>query len=343
MFMKANSWLISSLILVLLVCAVQPAAALKVMSRHPYLSVITVDADTGKVLYEDNADAKGYPASVTKLMVLLILLEAIDAHKLTLEEPVTVTAAASKIGGSQVYLAENEVFPVEELLYALVIESANDVAVALAIHYAGSKDAFVELMNARAQEIGMKDTVFHSVHGLPPGRGQLPDVSTARDLVKLSLVLVKKSEVFKYTSLRTRLFRTDADEPFIMTSSNTLLKTMKGCDGLKTGFFFAAGFSIVATAAKADKRAVAVVLGAENQKVRDSKAKKMLTEGLSELMTFMPPRNPPIVPTPALSRDSEQKQKSTIKTVGVGISCVMMIGFVLLTIKGRIRDDHRIG
>ena len=189
----------------------------------------------------------------------------------------------------------------------------------------------------------MNDTVFHSVHGLPPGRGQLPDVSTARDISKLSRVLLKKPEVLKYTSLRTRYFRTDADEPFIMTSSNQLLKSMDGCDGLKTGFFYAAGFSIAATATKNDKRAVAVVLGAENPKVRNAKAKKMLTEGLSELLSYMPPRNPPFVPAPALSRDSEQAKKSTIKTIGVGISCLMMIGFVLLTIKGRIRDNNRVG
>jgi len=263
------------------------------MSDNPYLGAIVVDAATGKVLFEDNADARGYPASVIKLMVLLVILEAVESNHLTLDEPVVVTAQASRMGGSQVYLKENEVFPVEELLYALIVKSANDAAAALAIHYAGSKDAFVELMNARAQDIGMSDTVFHSVHGLPPGKGQLPDISTPRDIARLCRVLLQKPTVLKYTSTRKRLFRTNAEEPFIMVNHNELLRTMKGCDGLKTGFFYAAGFSLAATATKKDKRAIAVVIGAENQKVRDAKAKRLLAEGLSELVTNVTPRTPP--------------------------------------------------
>jgi D-alanyl-D-alanine carboxypeptidase (penicillin-binding protein 5/6) len=337
--MKTRHWLIASLILVLLVGAVAPAAALQIKHRHPYLGAIVVDAADGRVLFEKNADVRGYPASVTKLMVLLILLEAVDAGRLSLDEPVTVTRTAAKMGGSQVYLAEKEVFPVEELLYALVVESANDAAAALAIHVAGSKDEFVKLMNARARKIGLSDTVFHSVHGLPPGRGQKPDVSTARDIAKLSLVLLKNPNVLKYTSVRTRLFRTDADEPFIMTSSNSLLKTMKGCDGLKTGFFSAAGFSISATATRSGKRAVAVILGAESYKVRDAKAKKMLNEALTELVSYVPPPSPPPVEEAAVEPEPETRpaQRSAATTIGVGISCLMMLGFVILSFKVRNR------
>ena len=154
---------------VLVFLTLSAAVAVEIKCRTPYLGAIVVDAATGKVLFEDNADAKGYPASVTKLMVLLVILDAVDSRHLTLDEPVTVTAESAKIGGSQVYLKEGEVFSVDELLYALIVQSANDAATALAIHYAGSKDAFVGLMNRRAREIGMTSTVFHSVHGLPPG------------------------------------------------------------------------------------------------------------------------------------------------------------------------------
>ena len=250
MVMKTNLVLISALILLLLSCAVTTAAALEIMSRSPYSGAIVIDAATGKVLFEDNADAKGYPASITKLMVLLVILDAVEAHRLTLDEPVTVTAQASKIGGSQVYLKDNEVFPVDELLYALIVQSANDAATALAIHYAGSKEAFVELMNRRAQEIGMRDTVFRSVHGLPPGKGQLPDISTPRDIAKLCRELLKKPGALKYTSTRRRPFRADAAEPFMMRNHNRLLGRIEGCDGLKTGYFRAAGFSIAATASR---------------------------------------------------------------------------------------------
>jgi D-alanyl-D-alanine carboxypeptidase (penicillin-binding protein 5/6) len=290
--MKMHLLFISTLILLLLLCTVTTATALAIMSRSPYSGAIVIDAATGKVLFEDNADGKGYPASITKLMVLLVILDAVEAHRLTLNEPVTVTAKASKIGGSQVYLKDNEVFPVDELLYALVVQSANDAATALAIHYAGSKAAFVELMNRRAQEIGMRDTVFRSVHGLPPGKGQLPDISTPRDIAKLCRELLKKPKALKYTSTRQRPFRADAAEPFMMRNHNRLLGRIEGCDGLKTGYFRAAGYSIAATASRRDQRAIAVVLGASNGKVRDAKAKEMLTKGLMKLAMNAPPAAP---------------------------------------------------
>lgn len=305
--MKTSYCFSSTLILVLLICAVSTAVALEIKSDNPYLGAIVIDAATGEVLFEDNADTRGYPASVVKLMVLLVILEAVESNHLTLDDPVTVTAAASRIGGSQVYLKEKEVFPVDELLYALIVRSANDAAAALAIHYAGSKEAFVELMNKRAQDIGMTNTVFHSVHGLPPGRGQLPDVSTACDIAELCRVLLQKPIVLKYTSTRRRLFRTDAEEPFIMDNHNPLLKSVDGCDGLKTGFFYAAGFSIAATATRKDKRAIAVVIGAENPKVRDARAKKILTEGLSELVKHVPPPTPPPSTAPTSAPSGSKK------------------------------------
>ncbi|HEY5119697.1 MAG TPA: D-alanyl-D-alanine carboxypeptidase family protein [Anaerolineales bacterium] len=289
--MKKHLSLISTLILLLLLCTVTNTAALGIISKSPYSGAIVIDAATGKVLFEDNADTRGYPASITKLMVLLVILDAVEAHHLTLGEPVRVTAKASKIGGSQVYLKENEVFSVDELLYALIIQSANDAATALAIHYAGSKEAFVDLMNKRAQEIGMKDTVFRSVHGLPPSRGQLPDISTPRDIAKLCRELLKKPGALKYTSTKQRLLRADTAEPFMMMSHNRLLKNTEGCDGLKTGYFRAAGYSIAATASKKDQRVIAVVFGAVNRRVRDANAKKMLTKGLTELSMNASPQS----------------------------------------------------
>ena len=138
------------------------------IAANPYLGAIVVDAATGKVLFEDKADAKGYPASTLKLMDLLIILEKIDQKQLTLQDTVNVSAKASHIGGSRVWLAEKETFSLDEMLYALTVQSANDVAVALAEKVAGSTEAFVELMNKRAQELGMTSTIIHSVHGLPP-------------------------------------------------------------------------------------------------------------------------------------------------------------------------------
>ena len=171
-----------------------------------------VDANSGKVLLEDGGDKKGYPASVLKLMDLLIILEKIEQKQLSFQDPVTVSAKAANTGGSQVYLAENETFPMDEMLYALMVKSANDAAVALAEKVAGSTEAFTALMNKKAKELGMTSTVFHSVHGLPPAPGQEDDVTTARDLSILCRELLKHPDTLRYTSTRQRPFRANVEK-----------------------------------------------------------------------------------------------------------------------------------
>ena len=250
------------------------------VSRDPYLGAIVVDASTGQVLFEERADAAGYPASMVKLMDLLLVLEEIDEKRLSLLDKVSVSREAERMGGSQVYLAAGESFTVEDLVYALMIQSANDAAVALAEHVAGSKEAFVKLMNAKAASLGLGATTFHSVHGLPPGSGQSPDVSTARDLARLGIEICKRPDVFTYTSTQERGFRNDT---FIMRSHNQLLRSVDGCDGLKTGYFRLAGFSIMATAERNGERLVAVVLGSKDKKVRDAHAARLLNEGFATL------------------------------------------------------------
>lgn len=251
-------------------------AKMRVLAKDPYVGALVIDAGTGEVLYEDQADALCYPASVLKLMDLLIVLEKIEQGAVRAEDPVLVTAEASRIGGSQVFLAEKETFTVDELLYALAVQSANDAATALAIHLGGSKDGFVALMNQRAKELGLKSTRFHSVHGLPPAKDQQPDISTARDLARLGLELLKHPDALRYTSTKEKGFRGDQ---FIMRNHNNLLRTFPGCDGFKTGYFSAAGFSIVATAARNDRRLVAVVVGSTSKQVRDAKAAELLSQG----------------------------------------------------------------
>ena len=253
-------------------------AKLATVSREPYLSAIVLDADTGQVIFEDNADAPGYPASVLKLMDALIILEKVQQGVLRLEDAVPVTAEASKIGGSQVYLAEKEVFSIDEMLYALLIQSANDAATALALKVAGSKEAFVQLMNEKAKALGMTRTTFTSVHGLPPapGSGVNPDTTTARDLSLLARALCNYPDIFRYTSTQVRWFRNNS---FEMRSHNKLLGTVEGVDGFKTGFFSAAGFSIVVTAKREGVRIIAVVMGSASRQVRDAKAAELLAKG----------------------------------------------------------------
>jgi serine-type D-Ala-D-Ala carboxypeptidase (penicillin-binding protein 5/6) len=255
-----------------------------VIAANPYLGAIVVDAATGKVLFEDKTDAKGYPASMLKLMDLLIILEKIEQKQLALQDPVRVSAKASHIGGSRVWLAEKETFTVDDMLYALIVQSANDVAVALAEKVAGSTDAFVELMNKRAQELGMTTTVFHSVHGLPPGAGQEYDVTTARDFVLLCRELLKHTDTLRYTSTRERAFRpNDPKHMVMMRNHDHLLDPVEGVDGLKTGYFSEAGYSIAITAERKGQRVIAVVLGSADRKVRDAKAAELVAKGFAAL------------------------------------------------------------
>jgi D-alanyl-D-alanine carboxypeptidase (penicillin-binding protein 5/6) len=268
------------LFVVLLIAQPAWAARAKVGSKakDPYMSALVIDADTGKVLFSDNPETVVYPASVLKIMNLLIILELIDQGTVKLDDMVQITPEAAKTGGSQVYLDPKEQFPVEDLLYALSVQSANDAAVALAIHVAGSKEGFVALMNQKAAALGMKDTEFHSVHGLPPSEGQEVDKTTATDLALLCRALANRPDALQYTGTKERPFR---DGKFMMRNHNHLLGSVDGCDGFKTGYFEAGGFSIAATAKRGGVRIIAIVMGSKDRKVRDAKTRELLAKGFA--------------------------------------------------------------
>jgi len=254
------------------------------IARNPYLGAIVVNGANGAVLFEDHADAKGYPASVLKLMDLLIILEKVEQGQLSLQDQVPVSRKAAGIGGSQVWLAQGESFTLDEMLYALMVRSANDVATALAEKVAGSTEQFVDLMNAKARALGMNDTEFHSVHGLPPARGQKDDVTTARDLSILCREVLKHPEALRYTSTRQRLFRpNDGKKTVNMLTHNPLLARVEGCDGLKTGYIAKAGFSIAVSALRNGQRVVVVVLDSIDRKLRDKKAAELVEKGFAVL------------------------------------------------------------
>jgi D-alanyl-D-alanine carboxypeptidase (penicillin-binding protein 5/6) len=285
-----KKFLISFLILLFVSPAFAGRAPITAVAADPYASALLIDADSGKVLFADNENAVVYPASVLKLMDLLTILDLIDQGKVRLDDMVQVTDEAYKMGGSQVYLDPSEQFSVEDLLYALMVQSANDAAVALAIHVAGSKEAFVAMMNSKAAELGMTSTHFYSVHGLPPATGQKVDVTTAHDFAILCRELAKRPEVFPFTETRVRDFR---NGEFVMRTHNHLLGKLKGCDGFKTGYFKAAGFSIAATAKRNGVRLIALVMGSQNRKVRDAKAMELINRGFTQV----PPRPESLQPT----------------------------------------------
>ena len=258
--------------------SVLSAQAIDTRSNDPYYSAVVLEADSGRILWEDHASAEAYPASMTKMMNVFIVLDDLKAGRLQLDQPVTVTRDIAQIGGRQVWLKQGEVFPLEELIYATMVHSGNDAATALAITASGSREAHAARMTAKARTLGLDSTFFHNVHGLPPGPGQLPDVSTALDMARLADALIQAHPaVLKYSSVYIRNFR--PGKPVQMVSSNKLLRNVKGCDGLKTGYFRAGGFSITATAKRNGIRIIAVVMGCKNKNVRNQWAERLLERG----------------------------------------------------------------
>ncbi len=261
----------------LLPCLAQ-AQGTRILSRHPYAGSIVMDYQTGEVIQAENADREAYPASIIKLMNLYVIMDHLSLGLLHLDDEIVICREVSRTGGRQVWLAEREVFTLEDLIYAMTVHSANDAAMAVAIHCAGSREAFVELMNQKAEEIGMTSTRFQNVHGLPPGPGRTPDVSTPRDIALMARsILDEYPEIIKYTSTRRREFRDE--NPVMLTATNRLLGNFEGCDGLKTGFFSAAGFSIVASAQRDGRRLIAVVMGSRENAVRNRETIRLLEKG----------------------------------------------------------------
>lgn len=256
-----------------------PLAAQKsVESQPPYKAFIVVEAETGTMVEGENIHQPCPPASITKLMLAAVVLDKLQSGQIHLDDPVTTSAEASSMGGSQVYLKRGEVFSLEEMMKAVMVASANDAAFAVAEFVAGSRSECVQLMNVKAQQLGMKDSEFFSPHGLPPAPGQKPDISSPYDLALLARELMKHPLLLSWTSLQTEPFRNGS---LIMRNHNNLMKRFIGMDGLKTGFYREAGYSIVATAMKGDLRFIAVVMGSPTAKTRDSIVEAKLNRAFS--------------------------------------------------------------
>ncbi|MFO7654865.1 MAG: D-alanyl-D-alanine carboxypeptidase family protein [Candidatus Krumholzibacteriia bacterium] len=243
-----------------------------------FASAVVMDADTGALLAAYEPHARRQPASMTKMITELIVLEHAAEGRLSLADTVIVSARASRMGGSQVYLKHGELFTVEALLAALAVHSANDAAVALAEHVAGSVEAFVDLMNMRARELGLMETEFHTVHGLPAGRGQAPDLTSAWDMAVLGRALVQHERAREWASTATAPFR---DGEFVMYNPNKLIGKYRGLDGIKTGYHSQAGFCVTASAVRRGKRLISVVMGASSDRARATETTRLLTYGFN--------------------------------------------------------------
>lgn len=265
-------------------------------------SAILTERSTGTVLFEHDADKQMPPASITKVMTLLLVFEAMDAGKFTMETEIVASEHACSMGGSQIWLEPGEAFTVNELLKAAAISSANDACVALGEAVSGSEETFVELMNKRAAELGMKNTVFKNCTGLD-AEGHL---STARDIAIMSAELLRHPEIKNYSTVWMDSLRGGKTE---LTNTNRLVRFYKGCTGLKTGSTDGAGCCLSASAERDGMELISVTLGSPNTDERFAAGRKLLDYGFANFaLVKMTPPEEYLAPIPVAHGTAETVQ-----------------------------------
>lgn len=241
-------------------------------------SALLMEPASGKILYEKNPDEKFAPASVTKIMTMLLAMEAIDGGKIKLDDKITCSENAKNMGGSTMLLDTGEIRTVEEIIKGIAIASGNDAAVAMAEYLAGNESDFVTMMNKRAEELGMKNTQFKNCNGLP-AEGHY---STARDIAIMSQELLKHPTLLKYSGTYMETISEGRKSPIELVNHNKLVRFFEGCDGLKTGYTSEAKYCISATATRNNVRMLSVIMGAPTYKTRNRDAGILLNHGFSK-------------------------------------------------------------
>jgi D-alanyl-D-alanine carboxypeptidase (penicillin-binding protein 5/6) len=244
----------------------------------PYAASLLMEPETGTVMFENNEHKPWPTASLAKMMIAMIVAEKLGAGSLKLSDRITTSRNAAAMGGSQVYLREGETFSLDEMMKAIMVHSANDASVAVAEYLGGSTEAFVLMMNREAARLGMKDTHYYSVAGLPPAPGQQADMSSAWDEALLARAMIQYPQIMRWASIDIEPFRGGA---FELRNTNHLVRTFPGCDGLKTGFYYQAGFNVVATARRSGMRLIAVVLGSPDKPKNFNSASELMARGFA--------------------------------------------------------------
>lgn len=247
-------------------------------------SAILCEASTGQVIFEKNADERRPVASVNKVMTILLTLEAVDEGRVSLEDQVTVSPRAASMGGSQAFLDAGERYKLSELLKTVIVASANDSAVALAEHFAGTEESFVRLMNTRAEELGLTNTHYANCTGLPAQE----HYTTARDVAKLSAQLDLHPIYYRYSTIWMDEIKHRGGRVTSLTNTNRLIRFYPGCDGYKTGSTNEARYCVSATAKKEGMRLIAVVLGTPAGQTRFDEARAMLEYGFANVQLVTP-------------------------------------------------------
>ncbi|WP_442604477.1 D-alanyl-D-alanine carboxypeptidase family protein [Paenibacillus sp. KN14-4R] len=243
-------------------------------------SAVLMDADTGTIMFEKNKDEKLPPASITKVMTMLLVMEAIDSGKISMNDKVRTSEYAASMGGSQIFLQPGEEMIVHDMLKGIAMASGNDASVAMAEKLAGSEEHFVQMMNERASQLGMKNTHFMNCNGLPADK----HFTSAQDIAIMSRELLKHPEITQFTSAYQDYLRKDSKKPFWLVNTNKLVRFYSGADGLKTGFTAEAKFCLSGTAKRGNMRIIAVVLGEPNTKTRNAEVTKMFDFAFAQYM-----------------------------------------------------------
>ncbi|ATH92246.1 D-alanyl-D-alanine carboxypeptidase family protein [Bacillus glycinifermentans] len=270
---------------------------------HEVKSAVLIERDTGKIMYNKNSHEKLPPASMTKVMTMLLIMEALDEGKIKMKDKVRTSEYAASMGGSQIFLEPGEEMTVEDMLKGIAIGSGNDASVAMAEHIAGSEEEFVKRMNEKAAELGLKDTSFKNTTGLP----KEGHYSTAYDMAVMAKELLKYDQVTKFTGTYEDYLRENTDKKFWLVNTNRLIKFYPGVDGVKTGFTNEAKYCLTASAKKGNMRVIAVVFGASTPKERNAQVTKMLDYAFSQYNTHPMYKRNEVISELKVNKGSEQK------------------------------------
>ena len=276
-------------------------------------SAILIEASTGEILYEHNSHEKLDPASMTKMMSLLLVMENIEKGVIKWDQIVTVSSNASSMGGSQILLETNEKMSVEDLVKGVAIASGNDAIVALAEVIAGTEENFVIMMNKKAKELGLKDTNFKNCHGLD----EEGHYSSAYDMAMIAKELVKHEKILEYSSIYESYLREGTKRKLWLVNTNKLVRFKEGVDGLKTGYTKAAGYCLTATMKRDNMRVIATVMGEPDSNTRNNEVSSMLDYAYSTIGMKTIVKKDTIVDTRVLPKANNKIEIVTISDVNV--------------------------
>ncbi|MCY7765427.1 D-alanyl-D-alanine carboxypeptidase DacF [Bacillus inaquosorum] len=333
--------LLSTLLIGIMLLTFAPSAFAKQDGKrtselaHEAKSAVLIERDTGKVLYNKNSNERLAPASMTKIMTMLLIMEALDEGKIKMSDKVRTSEHAASMGGSQIFLEPGEEMTVEEMLKGIAIASGNDASVAMAEFISGSEEEFVRKMNKKAKELGLKNTSFKN----PTGLTEEGHYSSAYDMAIMAKELLKYESITKFTGTYEDYLRENTDKKFWLVNTNRLIKFYPGVDGVKTGYTGEAKYCLTASAKKGNMRAIAVVFGASTPKDRNAQVTKMLDFAFSQYETHpLYKRNE----TVAKVKVKKGKQKFVELTTSEPISILTKKGEDMKNVKKEIKMNDNV-